>query len=217
MAPATLTLSSKNYSSWSMRGWLMCKLAGIDFEEVTVQPDDADARAEILLLSPSVLVPCLTYEGVRVWDCLAIAEFLHEIAPDKGLLPADRAARAHARAVNGEMHSGFVSLRQALPMNIKARHPGFKIWSKAEADIARIKTIWRDCLGRYGGPYLFGGITLADAMYAPVVTRFRTYDVKLEGPLAAYAERIWSHPAVTEWREAAVAEKEEIEELEVEF
>jgi len=217
MAPATLTLSSKNYSSWSMRGWLMCKLAGIDFEEVTVEPDDADARAEILLLSPSVLVPCLTYEGVRVWDCLAIAEFLHEIAPNKGLLPAERGARAHARAVNGEMHSGFVSLRQALPMNIKAHHPDFKIWSKAEADIARIKTIWRECLGRYGGPYLFGAITLADAMYAPVVSRFRTYDVKLEGPLAAYAGRIWSHPAVAEWREAALAEKEEIEELEVEF
>jgi glutathione S-transferase len=218
MAVATLTLSSKNYSSWSMRGWLMCKLAGIDFDEVTVEPDDADARAEILLLSPSVLVPCLTYDGVRVWDSLAIGEFLHEIAPDKGLLPADRSARAHARAVNGEMHSGFVSLRQALPMNIKGHFPGFKIWSKADADIARVKTIWRECLGRYGGPYLFGeGVTLADAMYAPVVTRFRTYDVKLESPLAEYADRIWSHPAVAEWREAAMLEKEEIEELEVEF
>ena len=217
MAPATLTLSSKNYSSWSMRGWLMCKLAGIDFEEVTIEPDDADARAEILLLSPSVLVPCLTYDGVRVWDCLAIAEFLHEIAPKKRLLPAERAARAHARAVNGEMHSGFVSLRQALPMNIKAHHPGFKIWSKADADIARIKTIWRECLARYGGPFLFGEITLADAMYAPVVSRFRTYDVKLEAPLAQYAERIWAHPAVSDWREAALLEKEEIEELEVEF
>ena len=217
MAAATLTLSSKNYSSWSMRGWLMCKLAGIDFDEVTVEPDDADARAEILLLSPSVLVPCLTYDGVRVWDSLAIGEFLHEIAPDKGLLPADRAARAHARAICGEMHSGFTSLRQALPMNIKAYHPNFKVWSKAEADIARIKTIWTECLARYGGPYLFGPVTLADAMYAPVVTRFRTYDVKLEGPLADYAERLWSHPAVAQWREGAHAEKEEIEELEVEF
>ena len=217
MAAATLTLSSKNYSSWSMRGWLMAKLAGIDFEEVIVGPADADARAEILLLSPSILVPCLSYQGIRVWDTLAIGEFLHEIAPKKELLPKDRAARAHARAICGEMHSGFVSLRQALPFNIKGHFPGFKIWSKAEADIERIKAIWSDCLSRYGGPYLFGKITLADAMYAPVVSRFRTYDVKLSPELQAYADRIWNLPAVVEWREAAVAEDEEIEELEVEF
>jgi glutathione S-transferase len=218
MAAATLTLSSKNYSSWSMRGWLMAKLAGIDFEEVIVEPGDADARAEILLLSPSILVPCLVYDGIRVWDSLAIGEFLHEIKPRKHLLPADRAARAHARAVCGEMHSGFVSLRQALPMNIKGHFPGFKVWSKAQADIERIKTIWTECLKRYGGPFLFGAeVGLADAMYAPVITRFRTYDVKLSQPLQEYADRIWSLPAVTEWREAALAEKEEIEELEVEF
>ena len=218
MAVATLSLSSKNYSSWSMRGWLMAKLAGIDFEEVIVEPGDADARAEILLLSPSILVPCLVYEGVRVWDTLAIGEFLHEIAPKKRLLPTDRVARAHARAICGEMHSGFVSLRQALPMNIKAHFPGFKIWSKAQADIERIKTIWTECLKRYGGPFLFGAeVGLADAMYAPVISRFRTYDVKLSQPLQDYADRIWSLPAVAEWREAALAEKEEIEELEVEF
>ena len=123
MARTTLTLSSKNYSSWSLRGWLMAKLAGIDFDEVIVAPDDADARAEILLLSPSILVPCLTYEGVKVWDTLAIGEFLNEIAPDAGLLPKDRAKRAHCRSICGEMHSGFVSLRQALPMNIKAHFP----------------------------------------------------------------------------------------------
>jgi glutathione S-transferase len=217
MAAATLTLSSKNYSSWSMRGWLMAKLAGIDFDEVIVEPDDADARAEILLLSPSILVPCLVYEGVRVWDTLAIGEFLHEIAPEKELLPTDRAARAHARAICGEMHSGFVALRQALPMNIKGHFPGFKVWSKAGADIERIKTIWSDCLARYHGPFLFGKATLADAMYAPVVSRLRTYDVKLTGAAHDYAERIWALPAVVEWREAALAEKEEIEELEVEF
>jgi glutathione S-transferase len=217
MAAATLTVSSKNYSSWSMRGWLMCKLAGIDFEEIIVEPSDADARAEILLLSPSILVPCLSYEGVRVWDTLAIGEFLHEIAPERSLLPRDRAARAHARAVCGEMHSGFVSLRQALPMNIKGHFPGFKVWSKAAADIERIKSIWSDCLARYHGPYLFGELTLADAMYAPVVSRLRTYDVKLDGVLKVYGERIWDWPAVAEWREAALIEKEEIEELEVEF
>src|SRR5580692_9199407 len=120
MTRTTLTLSSKNYSSWSLRGWLMTKLAGIDFDEVTIAPDDADARAEILLLSPSILVPCLTYQGIRVWDTLAIGEFLNEIAPKARLLPKDQAVRAHCRSICGEMHSGFVSLRQALPMNIKA-------------------------------------------------------------------------------------------------
>ena len=128
----TLSLSSKNYSSWSVRGWLMAKLAKIDFDEVIVAPDDADARAEILLLSPSILVPCLTYNGMRVWDTLAIGEFLNEIAPKAGLLPKDQAMRAHCRSICGEMHSGFVSLRQALPMNIKAQFPSFKIWSKAQ-------------------------------------------------------------------------------------
>jgi glutathione S-transferase len=161
---ATLSLSSKNYSSWSLRGWLMAKLAGSEFDEVAVAPDDADARAEILLLSPSILVPCLNCKGVRVWDTLAIGEFLNEIAPEAGLLPRDQAKRAHCRSVCGEMHSGFVSLRQALPMNIKAHFPGFKVWSKAKADIERIHAIWRECLEAYGGRYLFGEIDMADAM-----------------------------------------------------
>ena len=214
---ATLTLSSKNYSSWSLRGWLMARLAGIAFEEIIMAPDDADARAEILLLSPSILVPCLTYEGIKVWDTLAIGEFLNELAPEKALLPKKQADRAHCRSICGEMHSGFTSLRQALPMNIKGDFPNFKIWSKAKADIDRITAIWRECLTTYGGPFLFGEITLADAMYAPVVSRFRTYHVTLEPLLQAYADRIWNLPAMVEWREAALAEKEEIEELEVEF
>ena len=217
MARTTLTLSSKNYSSWSLRGWLMTKLAGIDFDEVIVAPNDADARAEILLLSPSILVPCLTYEGIKIWDTLAIGEFLNEIAPKAGLLPKDRAKRAHCRSISGEMHSGFVSLRQALPMNIKAHFPNFKVWSKAKADIDRIAAIWRECLEAGGGPFLFGEISMADAMYAPVVSRFRTYGVTLEPALQAYADRVWDLPPMTEWREAALLEKEEIEELEVEF
>jgi len=217
MPRTTLTISSKNYSSWSLRGWLMAKLAGIKFEEVVVEPNDADARAEILLLSPSILVPCLTYAELKVWDTLAIGEFLNEVAPKAGLLPKDKAKRAHCRSVCGEMHSGFVSLRQALPMNIRAEFPGFKIWSKAQADIERILVIWRECLSAYGGPFLFGEVSMADAMYAPVVSRFRTYGVKLDGLAKAYADRIWDLPAMREWREAALAEKEEIEELEVEF
>ena len=217
MSQTTLTISSKNYSSWSLRGWLMAKLAKIDFEEVIVEPNDADARAEILLLSPSILVPCLTYEGMRVWDTLAIGEFLNEIAPNAGLLPKDEAMRARCRSICGEMHSGFMSLRQALPFNIKSEFRAFKIWSKAKADIERIRVIWSECLDAYGGPYLFGEIGMADAMYAPVVSRFRTYGVPLDGELAAYAGRIWEWPAMQEWREGALAEKEEIEELEVEF
>ncbi len=217
MSRTTLSLSSKNYSSWSLRGWLMAKLAKIDFDEVTVAPDDADARAEILLLSPSILVPCLNYQGMRVWDTLAIGEFLNEIAPKAGLLPKDQAMRAHCRSICGEMHSGFVALRQALPMNIKAEFPHFKIWSKAKADIDRIMVIWAECLQAHGGPFLFGKIGMADAMYAPVVSRFRTYGIRLDGELKTYAERIWNLPAMEEWREAALAEKEEIEELEVEF
>jgi glutathione S-transferase len=217
MSRTTITLSSKNYSSWSLRGWLMAKFAGIDFDESIVAPDDADARAEILLLSPSILVPCLTYQGIKVWDTLAIGEFLNDIAPESGLLPKDRAKRAHCRSICGEMHSGFVSLRQALPMNIKGHFPKFKIWSKASADIERILVLWRECLEAYGGPFLFGELTMADAMYAPVVSRFRTYDVKLDHRTQAYADRIWSLPAMAEWREAALAEAEEIEELEVEF
>jgi glutathione S-transferase len=217
MSRTTLSLSSKNYSSWSLRGWLMAKLARIDFDEVIVAPNSADARAEILLLSPSILVPCLTYNGTRVWDTLAIGEFLNEIAPKAGLLPKDQAVRAHCRSICGEMHSGFVSLRQALPMNIKAEFPRFKIWSKARADIDRILVIWSECLQAYGGPFLFGKVTIADAMYAPVVSRFRTYDVALDGEVKAYADRIWDLAPMREWREAALAEKEEIEELEMEF
>ena len=217
MSRATITLSSKNYSSWSLRGWLMAKFAGIDFAESIVAPDDADARAEILLLSPSILVPCLTYDGIKIWDTLAIGEFLNEIAPKAGLLPKDQAKRAHCRSICGEMHSGFVSLRQALPMNIKGHFPKFKIWSKANADIERIAIIWRECLDAYGGPFLFGALSIADAMYAPVVSRFRTYDVKLDRQTQAYADRIWALPAMVEWREAAMGEVEEIEELQVEF
>ena len=217
MPATTLTISSKNYSSWSLRGWLMVKLSGIDFEEVVVDPDDASARAEILLLSPSILVPCLDYEGTRVWDTLAIGEFLNEVAPDAGLLPADRMRRAHCRSICGEIHSGFTSLRSALPMNLKAHFPKFKVWSKAQDDIARIAQIWRECLDAYGGPYLFGKISIADAMYAPVATRFRTYDVPLDDVCQAYSDRLFAWPAMQEWIAQAQLEEDGIEELEVEF
>ncbi len=218
MAGATLTISSKNYGSWSLRGWLLTRMAGLAFEEIVLPADDPSTRAELLLLSPSFLVPCLTHDGVAIWDPLAIGEYLHELTPAAGLLLPDRAARARCRSVSGEMHSGFASLRSALPMNLKARHPGFKVWAGAQADIERITTIWRDCLASFKGPYLFGAApTLADAMYAPVVTRFITYDVALDPTCASYCRRIMAWPLMVEWIEAARAEPDDVEELEVEF
>lgn len=151
MAKATLTISSKNYSSWSLRGWLLAKFAGLEFEEVVTAPDDPSARAELLLLSSSILVPCLRHEGATVWDTLAIGEYLNEIMPQAGLLPDDRIQRAHCRSISGEIHSGFTTLRSSLPVNLKGHFPGFKIWSRAQADIERVCAIWRDCLSLSGG------------------------------------------------------------------
>ena len=217
MARATLTISSKNYSSWSLRGWLLAKFAKLEFDEILVPPDDADSRKELLLLSPSILVPCLVHEGVKVWDTLAIAEYLNEIKPKSGLLPADRAARAHCRAVCGEMHSGFTSLRSALPMNLKRSFTGFRVWGRAAADMDRVCAIWRECLATYGGPFLFGKRSMADAMYAPVATRFRTYGVALDPISEGYCERVLAMPEMLEWVAAAQAEVEEIDELDMEF
>ena len=217
-AKAVLTISSKNYSSWCLRGWLLCKMAGLAFGEKMVPVDDPSVRAELLLLSPSFLVPCLTHDGIAIWDTLAIGEYLNEIRPNAGLLPADRAARARCRAISGEMHSGFNNLRSALPMNLKAHHPGYKIWAGAQADIDHIATIWNSCLADYGGPYLFGARpTMADAMYAPVVTRFLTYDVALDRACADYCQRIMALPEMIEWVAAAKAEPDDLEELDVEF
>jgi glutathione S-transferase len=217
MAKASLTISSRNYSSWCLRGWLLCKFAGLEFEAVKVPLDNAEARAELLLLAPSFLTPCLTYEDLEVWDTLAIAEFLNEILPDAGLMPKDRAARSRCRSISGEMHSGFANLRAALPMNLKASHPGFKVWTGAQSDVDRVCVIWREALAQSGGPFLFGARSMADAMYAPVCTRFATYDVKLDPVCAAYRDRILALPEMIEWTAAAKLEPDEVEELEVEF
>ena len=214
---AVLTISSKNYSSWSLRGWLLCRMAGLDFTEKTVSIQDPSNRAELLLLSPSILVPCLAHQGLEIWDTLAIAEYLNELSPKAGLLPADRAARARCRSIAGEMHSGFANLRAALPMNLKGHFPGFKIWTGALADIARITTIWRECLTASGGPFLFGSRSMADAMYAPVCTRFLTYDVRLDEAAAGFCHRIMAMPDMQEWVAAAKAEPEVLEELDMEF
>lgn len=218
MAEARLTISSKNYSSWSMRGWLLCKIVDLDFVEKQVPIDDPSTRAELLLLSPSFLVPCLEHNKLFIWDTLAIAEYLHEIKPEMHLLPSDLKARTHCRAISGEMHQGFSNLRSALPLNIKAHFPNFKIWAGAQADIDHVLKIWADCLDQYGGPFLFGAQpSLADAMYAPVCLRFKTYDVKLEPKLQAYMDHILAWAPVVEWVAGAQGEPDEIEELEMEF
>ena len=218
MQLTTLTISSKNYSSWSMRGWLLARLAGLSFEEIVIPSDDPAMRAEILLLAPSILVPCLRHEGIEVWDTLAIAEYLNEICPKARLLPADRKARAHCRAICGEMHSGFSALRSALPMNLKAKYQDFRIWARAQADIDRISVIWRVCINTYGGPYLFGKQPcMADAMFAPVATRFMTYGVPVDEVCAGYCDTIMSLAPVQEWVAEALLEPDGIDELEAEF
>jgi glutathione S-transferase len=217
-ASATLTISSRNYSSWSLRGWLLARFAGLDFDEVVVSPDDVDARRELLLLAPSIRVPCLTHDGAKVWNTLAIAQYLDEIRPDAGLMPEDRIARAHCRSISGEMNSGFANLRASLPMNLKAHRPHHKIWGGAQPDIERIVEIWTECLETYGGAFLFGEQrSMADAMYAPVVTRFLTYGVPLNATCAAYCETIMAMPEMQEWAAAARQEPDEIEELDMDF
>jgi glutathione S-transferase len=217
MERARLTISSKTYSAWSLRGWLMCRLAGLEIDEQVVENDAAN-RAELLLLSPSVLVPRLTHNGASVWDTLAIAEYLNEQFPGAEMLPGDPIARAHCRSISGEIHSGFSNLRSALPMNLKVRHDRFQVFSGARPDIERIEAIWRDCLTRYGGPFLFGAApTIADAMYAPVTRRFISYAVALSEQSRAYCETIAGWEPMAEWVAAALAEPEEMEELDVEF
>lgn len=214
----SLTIASRNYGSWSLRGWLLCRLAGLDFDETLMQSDDPDTRAELLLIAPSFRVPCLRVDGIEIWDTLAIAEYLNERFPDAGLLPADPGARAHCRSISGEMHSGFANMRSALPMNLRASYSQFKVWSGAEADIDRIKVIWSECLDRWGGPFLFGSTpTAADAMYAPVCTRFRTYSVELDDQLNTYCDTVLALPAMQEWLAKAADEPDIIDELDAEF
>lgn len=219
MAETTLIISSRNYSSWSLRGWLLARLSGIKFTVQAVDPSNAEsARQELLMRTSSTLVPCLVHDGFEVWDTLAIAEYLNELAPKAGMYPKDAKARARCRSISGEMHSGFSALRSTLPMNLRARRPGFRLWSAARTDVVRIAAIWTECLKAHGGPWLFGeNFTVADAMYAPVATRFVTYHVALDPVSQGYVDRIIAHPDMREWTELALAEKEEMPELDVEF
>jgi glutathione S-transferase len=209
MADFTLVTGNKNYSSWSLRGWLVARIAGIAFDEIVVPLDLPETQASIRKHSPSGRVPVLLHRGLAVWESLAIAEYLHELEPSAGLWPTAPAARAQARSIAAEMHAGFAELRTNMPMNIRASYPGKGMTPAVRADIERITSLWRDCRKRFAGAvprddgFLFGPITAADAMYAPVVTRFRTYGVKLDSDAEAYCRAVLGHPAMKEWIDAA--------------
>lgn len=203
-----LVIGNKNYSSWSLRPWLLLRQMGLEFEEILIPLFREDSRAKILEHSAAGKVPVLK-EGERVvWDSLAIAEYLAEKYPRMNLWPEDPAARAMARSVSAEMHSGFASLRNECPMNIHRKPTPLELSAPTQADIARIQEIWREARSKYSklGPFLFGHFSIADAMYAPVVFRFTRYAIEMDDVSRAYAETILGLPAVQEWTQAAMAE-----------
>jgi glutathione S-transferase len=220
LADRVLVIGNKNYSSWSLRPWLALRMAGLDFEEVRIPLYVEGAKEAILRHSPAGKVPILRDGDVTVWDSLAICEYAAEQAPGAGLWPAAPAARAHARAISAEMHSGFSALRNALPMNLRAEGARIPIEPEVRAEIDRVVAIWQDCRVRFaakpsgssGGALLFGGFTIADAMYAPVVTRFHSYGVALPPAAQAYADAVRALPALREWTAAGVAESERMPE-----
>ena len=216
MADFTIYIGNKNYSSWSLRGWLMLKQSGASFEEVVIPLRETTTRTTILRHSPSGRVPALQQGELVIWESLAIGEYLADRFPEAGLWPADPAARGVARSVSAEMHSGFAALRSHLPMNMRSTFAGRGVTPEAQADINRISALWRDCRKRFGegGKFLFGNPTIADAMYAPVVSRFRTYKVALDEEAQLYADAVWAWPPMQEWAIAAGNEPMIIEEFE---
>ncbi|HRH80998.1 MAG TPA: glutathione S-transferase family protein [Thiobacillaceae bacterium] len=217
MSDLTLVIGNKNYSSWSLRPWLVLRCSGIPFREIRVplyRPESAPALAD---LSPSGLVPVLHDGDVRIWDSLAICEYLHERFPEHRLWPDDMRARAVARSVSAEMHAGFSGLRQAMCMNVRGQFPDQGRTPQSLRDIDRVLSIWTDCRARFGsgGGFLFGRFGIADAMYAPVVLRFQTYAVALSGAALDYANAVLALPALGEWVAAARAESERIEKFDL--
>lgn len=206
MAELTLVIGNKNYSSWSMRAGVAANASGLAFEEVVLPLDTPEFRDRIGDYSPSGKVPLLIHGDMRVWDSLAIIEYLAELAPEAGLWPEDRAARARARAVSAEMHSGFAALRKTLPMNIHRPPKPFPYGEDVASEIARILAIWSECLAASGGPFLFGGFGGADAMYTPVVWRLHTYQVDVAPESRAYMDAVIGCPAVAHWVEGALEE-----------
>jgi len=210
MTSLQLVIANKNYSSWSMRPWVLLKQAGIAFEEIQLKFTDEGKVPGVEAYSPTRQVPVLLVDGEPVWDTLAICETVAELFPEKRLWPVDARARQLARSICAEMHAGFRGLRSAMPVNIRAAHPGKGMSPAAQKDIDRIAAIWSDCRARYGqgGALLFGQFTIADAYFAPVVSRFLTYAVALPAGAQAYAEAVWALPAVREWVVQARAETE---------
>ena len=204
-----LVIGNKNYSSWSMRPWLALRASNIPFEEIFIPLYTGQADKDRLLsFSRSGKVPALIDGDFTIWDSLAIVEYLAECFPEAKLWPQDRAARAHARSISAEMHSGFLPLRNECGMNLHRPIGGIALSEDARANIARVEEIWSDCRERYGkqGPFLFGAFSGADAMYAPVVHRFRTYAVKVGPIVRAYMETMMALPAFKEWTEAGLEE-----------
>lgn len=203
-----LVIGNKNYSSWSLRGWLAMELTGAPYEEVLVPLYQADSHKRLLAYSPTAKVPVLLCEDGAIWDSLAIAEYLAERFPEAHLWPFGEAARALARSVCAEMHSGFVALRSHMSMDMRRNEPLTEVPADVAEDIRRICAIWADCRARFGqdGPYLFGHASIADAFFAPVAARLRSYRVALPAEAAAYVETIYQWPAFRRWYQAAVQE-----------
>ena len=208
MADFTIYIGNRVYSSWSLRAWLALKHTGVAFAETVIPLYLEGGKAAILAHSPSGKVPALVHQGRTVWDSLAICEYLAEVVPAAKLWPADASARAVARSVSAEMHSSFRELRIELSMNLRRIIPGRRFSADAKAQVERVQEIWRDCRARFGqgGPFLFGTFTIADAMYAPVVTRFRTYEVAMDDTGRRYADAVWNLPALQDWVAAAAKE-----------
>ena len=200
-----LIIGNKNYSSWSFRPWFAMKVAGIEFAETLISLEAADFKSRLMAMSDAGKVPVLLDGDTRVWESLAILEYLAEKFPAAGLWPGDRAARAHARAVASEMHAGFQALGRQLPMNVRRPVIQRQLEADAKADVARIDAIWNECRSRFGapGPFLYGAFGAADAMYAPVVWRFRTYAVEVSATARDYMHAVTALPAWSEWRDAA--------------
>ncbi len=209
----TLIIGNKNYSSWSLRSWLLLAEAGIDFEEIRLSLDMPDFAGEALKYSPTARAPVLLLDGHSTWDTLAIAETVAERWPEKKLWPEDAMARAHARSICAEMHVGFVTLRDAMPMNCRAMGRKIELPKELTADIDRIFAIWEDCRQRYASDsgWLFGDFGIADAMFAPVILRFRTYGINLPQSAGAYHDRLLQSEALQRWLVAADSETEVIE------
>ena len=218
MAPK-LIIGNKNYSSWSMRPWIAMKAAGIPFEETVISLEAADFKERVGSVSGTGKVPVLIDGDVRVWESLAILEYLAEKFPAAGLWPADSAARAHARAIASEMHAGFVPLRRHLPMNMWRPVLKRELNREVAANVQRIETMWTDCRARFGqgGPFLFGRFGATDAMYAPVVARFHTYAVDVGAAARAYMQAVMALPAWCEWHDAGVKEPWVLAEDEVDW